>query len=77
VHSQRDVPVMLAGGAAGRLRGGRFIRVPGDPPPWPFAAKWESKTHTPISNLHLTLLDMVGVPTDNLGDSTGPLTLSA
>src|SRR6202000_3333103 len=30
VHSQRDLPVMLAGGAAGRLNTGRFIRYPGD-----------------------------------------------
>jgi hypothetical protein len=75
VHSQRDVPVMLAGGAAGRIKGGRFIREPGDPPPWPFAAKWEPKKPTPITNLHLTLLDMVGVPTEKLGDSTGRISL--
>jgi hypothetical protein len=75
VHSQRDLPVMLAGGAAGRLKGGRFIRVPGDPPPWPFAAKWPVKSPTPMSNLHLTLLDLVGVPTDKLGDSTGRISL--
>jgi hypothetical protein len=77
VHSQRDVPVMLAGGAAGRLKGGRFIRVPGDPPPWPFAAKSGLTKPTPISNLHLTLLDLVGVATEKLGDSTGPLAIEA
>ena len=75
VHSQNDLPTMLAGGAAGRLKGGRFIRVPGDAPPWPFAAKWESKSPTPITNMHLTLLDMIGVPTEKLGDSTGRLSL--
>src|SRR5690606_4121976 len=75
VHSQRDVPVMLAGGAGGRLKGGRFIRVRGDRPPWPFAADWPEHSPTPLTNLHLTLLDMVGVPTEKLGDSTGPLTL--
>ena len=61
VHSQRDLPVMLAGGAAGSLNTGRYIRYPGD--------------LTPLSNMHLTLLDKLGVPTDKLGDSTGPLKL--
>jgi hypothetical protein len=59
VHSQRDLPVMLAGG--GNLNTGRYIRYPGD--------------LTPLSNMHLTLLDRLGVPTDRLGDSTGPLKL--
>jgi hypothetical protein len=27
-----------------------------------------------MSNLLLSMLDMVGVPTERLGDSTGPLT---
>jgi hypothetical protein len=61
VHSQRDLPVMLAGGAAGNLNTGRYIRYDGD--------------RTPLSNMHLTLLDKLGVPTDKLGDSTGPLKL--
>jgi hypothetical protein len=61
VHSQRDLPVMLAGGAAGSLNTGRYIRYEGD--------------LTPLSNMHLTLLDKLGVPTDKLGDSTGPLKL--
>ena len=75
VHSQRDLPVMLAGGAAGRIKGGRFIRVPGDPPPWPFAAKQAVKPPTPLANLHLTLLDALGVPTEKLGDSNGRVSL--
>jgi hypothetical protein len=61
VHSQRNLPVMLAGGAAGRLNTGRLITYPGDT--------------TPLSNMHLTLLDKLGVPTDKVGDSTGPLKL--
>jgi len=28
-----------------------------------------------LSNLHLTILDKLGVPTDKVGDSTGPLKL--
>ena len=57
VHSQRDLPVMLAGGAAGRVRGGRMVKLQGDT--------------TPLTNLHLSLLDQLGIPTEKLGDSTG------
>jgi len=59
VHSQRNLPIIVAGGAAGRVKGGRFVRVPGE--------------DTPLTNLHLALLDKVGVPTEHLGDSTGTL----
>jgi hypothetical protein len=59
VHSQRNLPIIVAGGAAGRVKGGRFVRVPGD--------------ETPLTNLHLALLDKLGAPTDKLGDSTGRL----
>jgi len=59
VHSQRNLPIIVAGGAAGRVKGGRFVRIPGE--------------QTPLTNLHLALLDKVGVPTEHLGDSTGTL----
>ena len=58
-HSQRDLPIILAGGAAGRIAGGRYLAFPGD--------------ETPLTNLYLTMLDKVGVPTERLGDSTGRL----
>ena len=58
-HSQRNLPIIVAGGAAGRVAGGRHIRYAGDT--------------TPLTNLYLTMLDKVGVPTDKLGDSTGKL----
>ncbi|MCZ2150735.1 MAG: DUF1552 domain-containing protein [Bryobacterales bacterium] len=58
-HSQRDLPIIVAGGAAGRIAGGRYIRFPGDT--------------TPLTNLYLTMLDKVGMPTEKLGDSTGKL----
>jgi len=58
-HSQRDLPIIVAGGAAGRVRGGRHLRYPGD--------------ETPLTNLYLTMLEKVGVPMDKLGDSTGKL----
>lgn len=58
-HSQRDLPIILAGGAAGRIAGGRYLRLPGDT--------------TPLTNLYLTMLDKVGIPTEKFGDSTGKL----
>jgi uncharacterized protein DUF1552 len=58
-HSQHDLPVIIAGGAAGRIAGGRYLVFPGD--------------ETPLTNLYLTMLDKVGVPTEKLGDSTGKL----
>ena len=55
-HSHHDLPVLLAGGGGSALTGGRHIRVPSE---------------TPIANLYVTLLEMVGVPVERLGDSTG------
>ena len=54
-HSPIDIPLILAGGGAGHLRGGRHIRF----------------KNVPLANLHLTLLDQFGVPCDRIGDSTG------
>jgi hypothetical protein len=56
VHDHDNLPILVAGGAAGRMRGGRHIR---------FAQP------TPLANLHLTLLDKVGVPLQSFGDSRG------
>jgi hypothetical protein len=54
-HSVTNVPVVLTGGGAGWLKGGRHIRY----------------RDLPLANLHLTLLDRFGVHQDRLGDSTG------
>ena len=47
---------MVAGGAATGLKGGRHIR---------------SEKGTPLANLHVTMLDRVGVHLDSFKDSTG------
>ena len=57
-HVRFDLPTVLAGGAAGQIKGGRHIRYP---------------ENTEITNLHLTLLDLLGVRVDSLGNSTGKL----
>lgn len=59
-HMHADLPTLLVGGGAGTIKGGRHIRYPKD---------------TPMKNLHLTILDKLGVPVDQLGDSTGKLEL--
>lgn len=59
IHDHVNLPIIVAGGAAGNMRGGRHIR---------FAEP------TPLANLHLTLLDKVGVPLDSFADSDGKVT---
>ncbi|HEY2013846.1 MAG TPA: DUF1552 domain-containing protein [Bryobacteraceae bacterium] len=57
-HTHHDLPIVLAGGAAGQIKGGRHIRYPKD---------------TPLNNLLLSMLDKAGVTAGKLGDSTGEL----
>ncbi len=56
VHDHVNLPIIVAGGAAGNMRGGRHIRY---------------NEATPLANLHLTLLDKVGVRLDSFADSDG------
>ena len=56
VHNHTNLPILVAGGGAGELKGGRHIKY--DKP-------------TPLANLHLTLLDKVGVHLDHFQDSQG------
>jgi hypothetical protein len=56
-HATSDIPVVLVGGGAGTLKGGRHLRFKG----------------LPLANLHLTLLEQFGVQWDRLGDSTGKI----
>jgi hypothetical protein len=56
VHDHTNLPILVAGGSAGKMKGGRHIRY-GSP--------------MPLANLHLTLLDRAGVRLDKFADSTG------
>ncbi|MCB1122979.1 MAG: DUF1552 domain-containing protein, partial [Verrucomicrobiae bacterium] len=58
VHDHTNLPTIVAGGAAGGMKGNRHIRY--DNP-------------VPLANLHLTLLDKVGVRIDSFGDSNGKI----
>ncbi len=58
LHTHHDLPIVMAGGGGGRVRGNRHVRYP---------------METPLNNLLLTMLETAGVPVDKLGDSTGKL----
>lgn len=58
VHDHTNLPVIVAGGAAGGMKGNRHIRY---------------EKPTPLANLHLSLLDKAGVRIDQFGDSTGKI----
>lgn len=59
-HQYTNLPLLIAGGGNGRIKGNRHIRYP---------------DNTPITNLHLALLDKLAIPVEHLGDSTGRLNL--
>jgi hypothetical protein len=56
VHDHVNLPILVAGGGAGSVKGGRHIKY-AEP--------------TPLANLHLTLLEKVGVRLDAFADSKG------
>ena len=56
LHDHINLPILVAGGGAGKLKGGRHIRY---------------EERTPLANLHLTLLEKAGVRMDSFADSKG------
>lgn len=59
-HDNTGLPLVLLGGGSGTVKGGRHLRY---------------TEGTPISNLHLTMLDKMGIPLDKIANSTGALNL--
>lgn len=57
-HNHDDLPIILLGKGSGTIRTGRHLRYP---------------LNTPLNNLHLSLLDRMGVHAETLGDGTGRL----
>ncbi len=55
-HNNYPLPIVLVGGANGTLKGGRHLLLP---------------ERTPVANLHLTVLNKLGLETKTFGDSTG------
>jgi len=56
VHSHDILPALIAGGAAGRMKGNLHVKAP---------------LMTPLSNLLVAMLDKAGIAADRLGDSSG------
>jgi len=56
IHNHGPLPILVAGGAAGRMKGGRHLKYP---------------ENTPMANLLMTILDKAGIPQASVGDSTG------
>jgi hypothetical protein len=57
-HNHDDLPIILAGGGAGRITTGRHIRYPNG---------------TPLCNLYLWMMQQMGVEANSFGDSNGVL----
>jgi hypothetical protein len=60
IHDHQTLPIIVARGSAGGVRGGRHIKF---------------DQLTPLANLHLTLMDHMGVRLDRFVDSTGRVDL--
>ena len=58
-HRHDDLPILLAGNAGGKIETNRLIKL---------------KDETPMGNLFLSMLDVMGTPIDSIGDSKGRLT---
>ena len=58
LHTHDNLPVLLAGGGAGKIKGGRHLRYAAD---------------TPMTRLYGTLLDMAGVPVESLETKRGKI----
>jgi hypothetical protein len=59
-HRHDNLPVLLAGRGGGALTPGRHVRLP---------------TATPMTNMFVGMLDVMGVRAEQFGDSTGRLTI--
>ena len=59
VHLHVNLPLVVAGGGAGSLKGGRH-------------SSFDRADNVPMTNLLVSMLDKAGVTVDRLGDSTGP-----
>ena len=59
-HDNKGLPLALLGGGSGQLKPAGHVRY---------------AERTPITNLHLTILDKKGIPVEKMSDSTGKLDL--
>jgi hypothetical protein len=57
-HDPHNLPLVLAGRGGGRIRTGQHLMYEQD---------------TPLANLYVSMLDVLGAPVEKFADSTGPL----
>jgi hypothetical protein len=57
-HDNYPLPEVLIGGANGKHKGGKNLTMP---------------ERTPLANIHLTILDKLGIPQKSFGNSTGAI----
>jgi hypothetical protein len=72
-HRPWNLPMVLAGGGGGALTGGRHIRYAGNAED--ARAYSSAEGGTPLANLHLTVLEKLGIRMADIHDSTGRLEL--
>jgi hypothetical protein len=56
-HTHHNLPMLLAGGGSGSIKGGRHLKF----------------SDAPMANLLVTMMDKAGVPVEQFGDSTGKI----
>lgn len=61
-HRHHDLPLVIAGSGGGTIRSGQHVKV---------------SSHTPMANLHLSLMDRLGVKEQRFADSSGRLEIIA
>ncbi len=59
-HNHENLPILIAGRGNGRIEPGRHLVYPAE---------------TPLTNLHVAMMDRMGVSVERFGDSSGPLGL--
>ncbi len=59
-HSGDNLPIILVGGGAGRLKGGRHLKYANKPS---------------MANLLMTIMDKMDYPVEHVGGSTGKLNI--
>ena len=60
-HQEHDLPLILAGKAQGKIQSGKIIKSP---------------EKTPLNNLYVSMLNVMGIKRDKIGDSTGKIDLA-
>jgi hypothetical protein len=58
IHNHAPLPILVAGGANGAMKGGRHLKY---------------AENTPMANLLVSMLQKAGIRQESVGDSTGPL----